>query len=125
MRIILFLGKCLSQRINNILISGHFLYLYIIPTNDLSNQIVYLEYIFRPLMRPWFLCLRYGSIVQYKGIKSIMLGTTPSLVMNFLSQIASLAASKATMYSDSVVESTVVSCLELFQLTAPPFNVNT
>ena len=54
-----------------------------------------------------------------------MLGTTPSSVMNFFIQTASLAASEAMMYSDSVVKSVVVSYLELFQLTAPPFNVNT
>ena len=54
-----------------------------------------------------------------------MLGTTSSLVMNFFIQTASLAASEAAMYSNSVVESAVVSYLELFELTAPPFNVNT
>jgi hypothetical protein len=37
----------------------------------------------------------------------------------------SVAASEAAMYSASVVESATVSCLELFQLTAPPLIVNT
>ena len=58
-------------------------------------------------------------------IEGLQLGTTPSSLTNFFIQTASLAASEAAMYSDSVVESAVVSCLELFQLTAPPFNVNT
>ena len=50
-----------------------------------------------------------------------MLGTTPSSVMNFLIQTASLAASDAAIYSAFVVESATVLCFELFQLTAPPF----
>ena len=62
---------------------------------------------------------------QYKGIKSTMLGTTPSSTMNFFIQTTSLAAVEATMYSDSVVEFAKVYCLELFQLTVPPFNVST
>ncbi|KAL0423488.1 UNVERIFIED_CONTAM: hypothetical protein Sradi_0883600, partial [Sesamum radiatum] len=43
----------------------------------------------------------------------------------FFIQTASLAASKAAMYSASVVESDVVSCLELFQATTPPLSLNT
>ena len=53
-----------------------------------------------------------------------MLGTTPSSEMSFFIQTASLAASAAAMYSASVVESAIVSYLELLQLIAPPFNVN-
>ena len=52
-----------------------------------------------------------------------MEGTTPSLVMNFQIQIASLAASDAVMYSASEVESAVILYLELFQLTAPPLQI--
>ena len=62
---------------------------------------------------------------QYKRIESIMLGTTPSSKMNFLIQSASLAGSEAAMYSDSIVESAIVSYSKLFQLTVPPFKVNT
>ena len=58
---------------------------------------------------------------QYKPTRSDILGITPNLVMNFLIQIASLAASEAAIYSASVVESATVSYLELLQLTAPPF----
>ena len=46
---------------------------------------------------------------KYKGIRSIMLDTNSSYVMNFLFQTTSLATSEAAMYSNSVVESTVVS----------------
>ena len=62
---------------------------------------------------------------QYKGIRSTMLGTTPSSTMNFFIQTTSLAAVEAAMYYDSVVEFSIVSYLELFQLTLSPFNVST
>ena len=95
------------------MISGYFLYNYIMSTNDFSNQMVYYEYVFGSMMRPWFLCLCNGSIVVvYKGIRSTMLSTTPSSAMNFLIQTASLAASVAAMYYNPVVESAVISCLE-------------
>ena len=63
MRVILLLGKWLSQGINNIMICGHFLYDYIIPTNDLSNQKVFPKHVFGPLMRPWFLRLLIRATV--------------------------------------------------------------
>ena len=63
MRIKLLLGKWRSQRISNVLISRHFLYDYITPTNDFSNQVVSSEYVFGSLMRPWFIFLHNGSIV--------------------------------------------------------------
>src|SRR5664279_1024492 len=52
-------------------------------------------------------------------------GTTPTSIRKFLIQMPSFAASEAAIYPASVVESATVSCLELFQLTAPSFNVNT
>ena len=62
---------------------------------------------------------------QYRGIGSTMVGTNPNSEVNFLIQTTSLAASEAAMYFASIVESTVVSYLELFQLLDSPFNVNT
>ena len=53
---------------------------------------------------------------QYKFTGFDTLGTTPSLVMNFLIHTASFAASGAAIYSTSVVESATVSFLELLQL---------
>jgi hypothetical protein len=44
---------------------------------------------------------------------------------NFLIKTPSFAAFEAAMHSASIVESSTVSYLKLFQLTAPPFNVNT
>ena len=63
MKIVLLLGKWLRQEIGCILTSGHFLYLSIISANDISDNVVSSEYVFGPLMRPWFLSLCYGSIV--------------------------------------------------------------
>jgi hypothetical protein len=51
------------------------------------------------------------------------LGTTPSSVMKFLIQTSSLDASEAAMYSASVVDPVITLCLQLFQLTAPPFKI--
>ena len=50
---------------------------------------------------------------QYKFTGFDTLGTTPSLVMNFLIHTASLAAFEVAIYSASVVELVIVSCLEL------------
>ena len=50
---------------------------------------------------------------------------TPSSTMNFLNQKPSFAASKAAAYSAFVVESAMIGCLKLFQLTAPLLQTNT
>ena len=60
---------------------------------------------------------------EYRTTRSTMLETTHSSMMNFLTQIASFIALDVEMYLASVVESVVVTCLELFQLTTPPFRV--
>jgi hypothetical protein len=44
---------------------------------------------------------------------------------NLLIQTPSFTVSEVAMYSASIVESATVAYLELFQLTAPPFIVNT
>ncbi|KAK8495707.1 hypothetical protein V6N12_011657 [Hibiscus sabdariffa] len=62
---------------------------------------------------------------QRSSIASGMLGTSSNFDMNFLIQTTSFAASLAAIYSASVVESTTVSCFELFQLRAPPLRQNT
>ena len=50
---------------------------------------------------------------------------TSSFVMNFLNQKLSFTVSEAVTYSTSVVKSTMMGCLKLFQLTAPLFQTNT
>src|SRR5664279_976588 len=70
-------------------------------------------------------CAIAPELSQYTSNGLDKLGTTPRSIRNFLIHTPSFAASEAAMYSASVVESATVSCLELFQLTAPPFKVNT
>jgi hypothetical protein len=62
---------------------------------------------------------------KYRARRSIMLGTTLNLVMNFLIQTFFFVVLDAKIYSTSVVEYVVVSYLEVFQLTTPPFKVKT
>ena len=53
------------------------------------------------------------------------LGMTPRSDMNSFIHTPSFAASEAALYSASHVEPTMTLCLELHQLRAPPFNINT
>ena len=53
------------------------------------------------------------------------LGMTPRSDMKSFIQTPSFAASEVAMYSASHVDLATTLCLELLQLTAPPFNVNT
>src|SRR6266511_713261 len=53
------------------------------------------------------------------------LGMTPRSDMNSFIQTPSFVASEAAMYSVSHVDPTTTLCLELHQLTAPPFHINT
>ena len=52
------------------------------------------------------------------------LGMTPRLVMNSFTQTPYCAISEAAIYSTSHVEPATTLCLELHQVTAPPFNIN-
>ena len=53
------------------------------------------------------------------------LGMTPRSDMNSFIQTPPFAASEAAMYSASHVDPATTLCLEMHQLTAPPFNINT
>src|SRR3954453_17347976 len=53
------------------------------------------------------------------------LGMTPRSDMNSFIQTPSFPASEVAMYSASHVDPATTLCLELHQLTAPPFNINT
>ena len=48
-----------------------------------------------------------------------------SFVMNFLNQKPSFAASEAATYFAFILESTMMGCLKVFQLTASPLHMNT
>ena len=52
-----------------------------------------------------------------------MLGTTHSFVINFLIQTTFYIHLNAEVYSALVIESTLISYLKPFQLTAPLFKV--
>src|SRR5215216_6353403 len=53
------------------------------------------------------------------------LGMTPRSDMNSFIQPPSFAAFEAAMYSASHIDPAMTLCLELHQLTSPPFNINT
>src|SRR3954466_6472699 len=62
---------------------------------------------------------------QKRVVRSDALGMTPRSVMNSFTQTASCAASKAAIYSASHVDPATTLCLQLHQLTAPPFKIYT
>ena len=62
---------------------------------------------------------------QKRVIGPDALGITPRSVMNSFIQTASCAASEAAMYSASNVDPATTLCLQLHQLTAPPFKIYT
>ena len=78
------------------------------------------------LVKSGFLCQgNCTSIVTKKFIGPDALGITPRSDMNSFIQTTSFYASETTMYSASHLDPTTTLCLELHQLTAPPFNKNT
>ena len=62
---------------------------------------------------------------QKRVIGPDALGITPRSVMNSFIQTASCAAFEAAMYSASHVDPATTLCLQLHQLTAPPFKIYT
>src|SRR5215216_3089563 len=75
-------------------------------------------------MISWFLSECYGAVLSHNiSSGSNALGTMPSSVMKFLIQTPSLDASAAAMYSASTVDPAITLCLQLLQLTAPPFKI--
>ena len=77
----------------------------------------------------WNLGSLASAIAPVLSQKSLIgpdaLGMTPRSVMNSFTQIASCAASEAAMYSASHVDPATTLCLQLHQLTAPPFKIYT
>ena len=104
----------------------YFAYLDLTLIDELSNEMKSPHNMFALLVIHWLLSLRNGSTVvsveiqRARGIRE-----HTKLNKELLIQTPSFAASEAAMYSASIVESATVSCLELFQLTAPPFTLNT
>ena len=97
--------KRLSQGVCNIQIRMYFANLYVSLLDQIADGIeASLDVL--------------GSLVKF-GFDT--LGITPWSVMNSFIQIASCAASEAAMYSASHVDPATTLCLQLHQLTAPPF----
>ena len=111
----LLLIEKLDQQICHILYGVNSLYLeellFEIFTYDVKSSL----YMLRFLVRPGLLSEGYGTIVIAVQCNSI----TPSFAMNFLNQKASLAVLEVEMYLASMIESTMIGCLKLFQLTTP------
>ena len=114
----------LSMRIYRVVFSKYLLYLYIFSFYDFAINWNCLS-IF--LDHWWdFSSFAYAItslLSQYRAIGSTMLGSTTSLFMNFLIQISYFVPSNIEVYLTIIVESTLVSYLELFQLTTPLFRV--
>jgi hypothetical protein len=120
------LWKRFCQRISNIQICMYFAYLYLTSPNEFPYEVKLLQYVFAFLVVPWLLSLLNTPIVvtlEVQWTRGIRKHT--KLYGNFLIQTPSFAQLEAAMYSASIVESVTVSCLEIFQLTTPPFIVNT
>ena len=78
------------------------------------------------LVKFGFLCQTIAPVLsQTIFIGPDALGMTPRSDMNSFIQTPSFIASEAAMYSASHVDPATPLCLELHQLTAPPFNKNT
>src|SRR3954471_12783033 len=119
------LRKRLRQWVSNVIIGWYSANLHITSIDDLSNEVKTSEYVFGSLMRSRLLSLRDGSIVVTIEIHWVRNARdNPKFSNELLDPNTSFAASDATIYSASVVESATVSCFELFQLTAPPFRQN-
>ena len=117
------LGEHFRERVCHIVICWHSFHFQIITRYYLPDEMITPEYMLGSLMRWWFLCLHNGSIVvTINSFGSVMEETTSSSAMNLCIQTATFTASEAAIYSASVVESAILDCLELFQLTAPPFS---
>lgn len=115
MAILLLLHKRLCQLVNNIVNCLHSAYLHISSIYYLSLDVISPRYVFRLLVRSRLLSMCDGTIVIIMDIKgSTMLRTMQISLINFLIKINSFVANKTSIYSNSVVESSIVSYFELF-----------
>ena len=112
MTLMFYMCKRLSKKIRNIIFSfGYFAYFDFTSIINFSDKVKLPEYMFGPLLWPGLICLNNSTAIITEQIYGFeMVETTPSSVMNFLIQIASLAASDVAIYSASVIESFTVLC---------------
>ena len=81
--------------------------------------------VLRALVKSVFLCQGNCTSIVTKDFSLDPIGMTPRSDMNSFIQTPSSVASEVAMYSASYVDLATTLCLELLQLTAPPFNINT
>src|SRR3954470_7626430 len=115
-----------SQRICDIQIRVYFTNFYVSILNIFTNGVEATLDVPSLLVKPGLLgkC-NSSSVVTEEFDWPDALGMTPRSVMNSFTQIASCAASEAAMYSASHVDPATTLCLQLHQLTAPPFKIYT
>ena len=117
--------KRLSQRVYHIQICMYFANLYVSILVLFTNGVQASPDVFGSLVKPGF--LRQGncsSVVTKDFHWTRCTRITPRSDMNSFIRTPSCPASEATMYSASHVDPATTLCLELHQLTAPPFNIN-
>jgi hypothetical protein len=120
------LWKRFCQSISNIQIRMYLAYLYLTPSNEFPYEVKFLQYVFSFLVVPWLLCLHNCPIVvtvEVQWTRGIRKHTKLDEELPYPNTF--LRRFRSCNVLASVVESVTVSCLELFQLTAPPFIVNT
>ena len=109
----------LCQWICNVNFRYNSFHSYISSGYDLSNQVEPPQNVLRLLMRHRFVRLRNCPVVvANKEIITSLPSMTPRSMLNIFIQTLSFTAFVAAMHSAFVVESAIVSCLELFQHTA-------
>src|SRR3954465_665561 len=117
--------KRLSQRVCYIQIRMYLANLYVSHLDQVPDGIEASLDVLGSLVKSGFLGQGFAPVLSPKiFIGPDALGMTPRSDMNSFIQTPSLAASEAAMYSASHVDPATTLCLELHQLTAPPFNVN-
>ena len=115
-----------SQRICYIQVRMYFTNIYVSILNIFTNGVEAILDMPGLLVKPGSLARAIAPVLSQKRvIGPDTLGITPRSVMNSFIQIASGAAFEADMYSASHVDPAMTLCLQLHQLTAPPFKIHT
>ena len=118
--------QCLGECIHQVIHRRYFLNHYITPLNYLKKQMLLSLNVFTFLAVSCFsrLCHNLIDITkQNHGLFSQ--GHNPSLIRNFLSQMAFFTTLEVAMYSTSIVESTMQNCFTHLQLIVAPPKVKT
>ena len=97
-------------------------YYHILSFDNFMNEMEASENVLGFIMKPRFLSLSNDpSVITLNWHRPFYLRNHTQFCDEFFHPTASLIA----MYSSSIIESATVCCLKHFQLTAPPFRINT